>query len=75
MEGTCHNAYLQAKLKVSYDELKKEVERIHAKKKAGQKSMDALLDTLAKLAFFSVDLSLLPLFLDCAHSAPEINNR
>lgn len=65
MEGSCHNAFLQAKLKVTYDDIKKEIEKIAAKKKTGQKSADSLLPSLDKLAFFFPDLSLLPAFLEC----------
>ena len=68
MEGGCHNAYLLAKLKISYDEIKKEIEKVASKKKTGQKNAESLLPWVDKLSLFSPDLGLLPVLLDCATS-------
>lgn len=66
MECSCHNAYLQAKLKVTYEEVKKDIEKVAAKKKPGSKAADSLAPALDKLSFFTPDLGLLPHFLECA---------
>ena len=65
MEGGCHNAYLQAKIKVTYEESKKEIEKVAAKKKTGHKSADSLISHLDRLAYFCPELGLLPHLLDC----------
>ncbi len=46
-------------------EIKKDIEKVASKKKTGQKNAETLLPALDRLIFFSPDLSLLPILLDC----------
>lgn len=66
MDGSCLNAFLLSKVKISYEELKKQLEKYHAKKKNAQGHRDKIAATLEKLTFFNLDLGLLPILLDCS---------